>query len=160
MEPSYDMFNSGYSDSLNIGNEFQDFVCTILAKELNWYIQNFNSKRYQYKHGENLQRVEIKYDARCTGDRNTLPTNRLSIEIAEKKRVTDLEYIDSGIYSVTDSLFYVQGNYMMFWVFPTKYLRLIHKNKKLKEHQEPTVRAFYIPIIDADNWCIYKYINK
>lgn len=154
METKYSIFNSGHSDSLQVGMEFQDFVCIELAKR-NWIIQNLNSKLYQYNFGENLQKSEIKYDARCTGDRNTVRTNRLSIEIAEKVRAENDYFIDSGIYRKSDnSIFYIQGNYMQFWIFATKHLRLLHKSGRYAEHSLPTLKGFFLPIEDANKWSI------
>ena len=154
---SYRQENSGYSDSLEIGNEFQDFVCIELAKE-SIILQNINSKKFQYETGENLQGFEIKYDARCTGDKSTIATNQLSIEISEKTKDSNLNYIASGIYRNDNSWLYIQGNYMMFWIFSKRILKLLHKSGRYKEHELPTIKKFYLPIIDADKYCAKKVI--
>ena len=154
---SYSKNNSGYSNSFEVGNEFQDFVCIELAKH-GIILQNINSKKYQYETGENLQGFEIKYDARCTGDRNTEATNRLSIEIAEKTKAENPEFIPSGIYRTDNSWMYIQGNYMMFWIFPKKILKLLHQSKRYPEDEMPTIKKFYLPIADADKYCAAKYV--
>jgi hypothetical protein len=159
MATNYKQENSGYSDSLEIGNEFQDFVCIKLAKE-SIILQNINSKKFQYETGENLQGFEIKYDARCTGDKGTIPTNQLSIEISEKTKDSNLNYIASGIYRNDNSWLYIQGNYMMFWIFSKRILKLLHKSGRYKEHELPTVKKFYLPITDADKYCAKKVILK
>ena len=157
MKPNYLIENSGHNDSFEVGNEFQDFVCIELAKE-GIILQNINSKKFQYETGENLQGFEIKYDARCTGDKNTIATNQLSIEIAEKTNAHNISYIDSGIYRNDNSWLYVQGNYMMFWIFAKKVLQLLHKSRRYSEHELPTIKKFYLSLVEADKYCAKKVI--
>lgn len=156
MATSYSISNSGHINSFEVGNEFQDFVCIELAKH-GIILQNINSKKYQYETGENLQGFEIKYDSRCSGDRDTEPTNRLSIEIAEKTKAENPNYVPSGIYRNDNSWMYIQGNYMMFWVFPKNILKLLHESNRYKEAELPTIKSFYLPIVDADKYCAAKY---
>lgn len=157
MNPKYSQINSGHEDSYEVGNEFQDFVCMELAKH-NIILQNINSKKFQYKTGENLQGFEIKYDARCTGDMNTTPTNRVAIEIAEKTCADNANYIQSGIYRKDNTWLYIQGNYMMFWIFSKKLLQQLHKTKRYEERQMPTILNFYLPLEDADKYCVKKFV--
>jgi len=157
MAINYRKENSGHIDSFEIGNEFQDFVCITLAKE-GVILQNINSKKFQYETGENLQGFEIKYDARCTGDKGTIATNQLSIEISEKTKATNFNYIDSGIYRCDNSWLYIQGNYMMFWIFAKVILQHLHKSSRYSEHELPTIKKFYLPISDADKYCAKKVI--
>lgn len=116
-------------------------------------MKNMNSKKYQKEIGENLQGFEIKYDARCTGDNGTKPTNQLSIEIAEKKYSEYINFCPSGIYRSDNSWLYIQGNYMGFWIFSKNVLTMLHKSGRYKEHELPTVKKFYLPIEDADRYC-------
>jgi len=157
MEINYNKKNSGHLNSFEIGNEFQDFVCIEMAKD-GIILQNINSKKFQYSTGENLQGFEIKYDARCTGDRGTVPTNRISIEIAEKTNAENKEYIPSGIYRGDNAWIYIQGNYMMFWVFSIKHLRLMFETSKYNAEELPTIKKFYISLEIADKYCLKKYI--
>jgi len=157
MAINYSQQNSGYKDSFEIGNEFQDFVCIEMAKD-GIILQNINSKKFQFETGENLQGFEIKYDSRCTGDNNTEATGRLSIEIMEKSKSENYNYVNSGIYRGDNAWIYIQGNYMMFWVFSIKHLRLMHQVGKYKEAEMPTIKKFYIPIEDADKYCLKKYV--
>lgn len=157
--PNYCISNSGHKNSFEVGNEFQDFVCIELAKD-GIILQNINSKKFQYTTGENLQGFEIKYDARCTGDINTEPTYRLSIEIAEKSKETNISFVPSGIYRSDNSWMYIQGNYNGFWIFPKNILVELHKSGRYKEHECSTVKKFYLPIEDADRYCAKKYEFK
>ena len=151
----YSRANSGHNDSFEIGNTFQDFVCIELAKQ-HIILQNINSKKFQFEIGENLQGFEIKYDARCTGDRGTIATNRLSIEIAEKTNKDNLNWIPSGIYRNDNSWLYIQGNCMMFWIFSKKILNFLHEAGRYSEGADPTIKKFYLPILDADKYCAKK----
>jgi len=155
--PKYPANNSGHKDSFEVGNEFQDFVCIELARD-GIILQNINSKKFQFKTGENLQGFEIKYDARCTGDAGTSSTGRLSIEISEKSEATNKDYIPSGIYRNDNSWLYIHGNYMGFWIFSKKILIALHKTKKYEESELPTIKKFYLPISVADKYCAKKYI--
>lgn len=155
MEISYRKVNSGHLNSFEVGNEFQDFVCLELAK-YNILIQNINSKKFQFETGENLQGWEIKYDARCTGDNNTIPTNQLSIEISEKSKAENKNFVPSGIFRDDNSWLYIQGNYMCFWIFSKNILKMLFYSKRYKEHEQGTVRKFYLPVADADKYCAKK----
>lgn len=134
-------------DTLEDGREFQDFVMEALAKT-NVILQNFSSRKYQFKKGENLQGWEIKLDNRCT------ETGRLSIEIAEKTQANQERWTDSGIYR-TDSWLYIQGNYQGVFVFMTKILVKLHKTKRYHEHELPTIKKFYLPLEDAHKYGHY-----
>ena len=144
--------NRRYPDSPNHnsvqdGLEFQDVVTDTLA-EHGLIIQNYGSKQYQLNVGENRQHIEIKLDNRCT------ETGRLSIEVAEKTAV-NRDWVPSGIYR-DDSWLYVQGNRTRIWIFFTSFLRSLHRFKDYTEHEEPkdapTIRAFFLPIADADKY--------
>jgi len=157
MNPNYSENNSGHKDSFEVGNEFQDFVCIELAKQ-GIILQNINSKKFQFNVGENLQGFEIKYDARCTGDRGTTATNQLSIETAEKTKAENAKFIPSGIYRNDNSWLYIQGNFKTFWIFSKKLLILLHRSGRYKEHELPTIKKFYLPMEDADRFCAKKVI--
>jgi hypothetical protein len=155
MAISYRKENSGHDDSLSKGQKFEDFVCINLAK-INFVLQNISSQKFQYETGENLQGFEIKYDARCTGDDGTSATNRLSIEIAEKTRAENINFIPSGIYRSDNSWLYIQGNYKGFWIFSKNILIMLHKSGRYEEATMPTIKKFYLPINDADKYCAKK----
>lgn len=156
MNPSYSIENSGYQDSFEVGNEFQDFVCIELAKD-GIIMQNINSKKYQFNVGENLQGFEIKFDSWCTGYNRPKASNRLSIEVSEKTNEQNVSYVPSGIYRNDNTWLYIQGSYDCFWVFPVKILRELHKSGRYIEKEEPTIKTFYLPVKDADRYCAKKF---
>lgn len=138
--------------SFQQGLEFQDFVVEQFAKQ-GFYIQLHSSKKYQFERGESVQRCEIKLDNRCT------ETGRLSIEIAERTR-TELGWTPSGIYRGDNTIFYVQGNQSLLFLFDKKVLRRYHSFKLKQAFEEspretPTVRKFYMPFADAADYCIF-----
>lgn len=157
MGTSYQQRNSGYIDSLEVGNTFQDFVCIELAKQ-SIILQNINSKKFQYECGENLQGFEIKFDG------TSLKTNRLSIEVSEKVNGQSDQWVESGIYRNDNSWLYIQGNYSFIWVFSKKLLQELHKSNRYEIAQHPkefpTVNKFYLKCLDADRWCAKKLIIK
>jgi len=157
MRPKYSKENSGHENSFEVGDEFQDFVCLTLNKE-SIIIQNINTKKYQFEVGENLQGFEIKYDSRSTGCGGSVPTGRVSIEIAEKSNASIENFTPSGIYRGDNAWLYIIGNYDCFWIFSVKHLILMHKTNKYETGQMPTIKKFYLPIEVADKYCLKKYI--
>jgi hypothetical protein len=124
------------------GMEFQDFVCTVLARN-NVILQNLASKKYQLNVGENLQGFEIKLDRRCT------ETGRLSIEVAEKSRADMPSWIPSGIYRKDNAWLYIQGNEKILFVFAKNLLVAWDQKNKPARDETPTVRKFYLSLVQA-----------
>lgn len=156
MKPIYRQENSGHPDSLEVGNEFQDFVCIQLAKQ-GIILQNINSKKFQYNVGENLQGFEIKFDSWCTGYGKKTASNRLSIEVAEKTKVENRHFIDSGIFRNDNAWLYIHGTYDCFWIFSVKILRELYKSGRYQVKEEPTIKTFYLPVKHADRYCSRKF---
>jgi hypothetical protein len=157
MAINYPERNSGHKNSFEIGNEFQDFVCIELAKD-GIILQNINSKKFQFEKGENLQGFEIKFDNTHT------KTKRLSIEIAEKRKGENINFVDSGIYRKDNTWLYIQGNYELFFIFPVNYLRQLHKSGRYKTDEYPrdlpTIKKFYLPWSDCVKYCCKYYDLK
>lgn len=153
-----------YNEQLEIGHEFQDFVIEKLIKELGIAISIFQSKKYQFNKGESLQGVEIKYDARSTGDctyKNCTPTNNVGIEVAEKTNKNNENWIPSGIYRLDNSWLYIVGNYHCIWVFGKKHLMLMHQSNIYNQITTlPTMKTMLLPIEVADKYCLKKIIFK
>ena len=128
------------------GLEFQDFVCTELAK-CGVILQNLSSRKYQFEVGENLQGFEIKLDEWCTKSR------RLSIEVAEKSRNDPaLKWTPSGIARTDNSWLYIQGNRSILFVFAKRSLLAWHKQRitaEMLEEKHGTITTFYLDFADA-----------
>lgn len=152
--------NNKHSNSLEIGHEFQDFIVEKLIKELGISVSIFQSKKYQFQRGESLQGVEIKYDARSTGDctyNQCKPTGNVGIEIAEKTNKDLSNFTPSGIYRLDNSWLYIVGNYDCAWVFSKKHLIRMHKTGRYKVLATlPTIQTMLLPIEDADAYCATK----
>ena len=135
------------------GMEFQDWVVRQFNR-IGFCIQLNSSKKYQFSEdGESVQRCEIKLDNRCT------ETGRLSIEIAEKTRDdANRPWVPSGIYAKNSTVFYIQGNHEILFLFDLKFLRRYwefhKKNGVSPEESHGTVRKFYLSIDDAQKYCI------
>ena len=93
----------------------------------------------------------MKLDSLCT------QTGRLSIEIAEKTRASNWEYRPSGIYRQDNSIFYVQGNRIVFYVFRKEHLVELHQQRYAGTEIEKrgTIRTFYIPLAVAGREAIH-----
>lgn len=129
------------SNSFQEGLEFQDFVCSRLAKQ-GIILQNFSSKKYQIDIGENLQGFEIKLDSQCT------KYGRLSIEVAEKSRDDGLlSWSDSGIMRNDNSWLYIQGNYEVLFVFSKSWLHRLFIGKQPEVSEKfGTIKTFYMKL--------------
>ncbi len=134
-----------YDDPLQVGAEFLDFVLVELQR-IGLYLQPFTSKKAQYNRGESFQGWEVKYDQRWT------ETGRLSIEIAEKTKAANYQWVPSGIYRSDNAWLYIQGNYEGFYVFLKKFLIQLHKTRRYQEHEIPTLRGYFLPRADADRY--------
>lgn len=157
------MYNSNiHKDTLNIGQEYQDFVIQNISLKLGISISIFQSKKYQFSNGESLQGVEIKYDARSTGDctyYDCKATGNLAIEVGEKSKASNSNFIESGIYRRDNTWLYIVGNYQQFWIFAKSTLILMHKSNKYREVQTlPTIKNMLLPLEDADKYCAKKIV--
>jgi len=137
-------------NSFEVGIEYQDFVCKRLMED-GLVLQNFGSKRWQIAVGENIQGWEIKYDGvfRRSG--------RLSIEVAEKSRASNEEWVPSGIYRNDNTWLYIQGDEQTIFVFGKKNLKRAYRMRRPdgspryeRAESHGTVRKFYIPVRDAE----------
>jgi hypothetical protein len=137
-----------HPDSLGVGALFQDFVIEVLSKRgIN--IQVYTSKEKQLTVGESIQGFEIKLDSRSAD------TGRLSIEVAEKSNPNNAMWVDSGIFRKDNAIFYIQGNYMGFYVFEKKTLiHLFRKHKFGVSEFNGTIRRFYLPLDLAARHCL------
>lgn len=127
----------------------------LALRDIGVIVQNYSSKEYQYKLGENIQGWEIKLDARSAD------TGRLSIEIAEKKFADQIDWIPSGIYGHNCPHFYIQGNHTGIFIFITDFLKRLHKLNRYEEKEEPTIRTFYLPLNDAKKYGLWiPFIEK
>lgn len=152
--------NNIHLDSLETGRQFQDFVMNKLSSLLGISVSVFSSKKYQFEVGESIQGIEIKYDARSTGDctyYECKATGNVAIEVAEKKDKLNKYFMPSGIYSKDNTWLYIVGNYNTLWFFAKKHLILMHKSNKYKTLQTlPTIKTMLLPIDDADKYCVKK----
>ena len=109
-------------NTLREGEAYQTFVRQILNR-WGFTLWHHESKGLQYSIGENPQGFEIKLDTRCfSHDPTKNPTNRLSIEVAEKTRRQNPEWIPSGILRNDNAWIYVQGNYAITFIFAKNWL--------------------------------------
>jgi hypothetical protein len=137
-----------YSEMLEKGLEFQDFVMTKLIEKLGINLTQYSSKKFQYNIGENKQGIEIKFDDRYE------QTGNIYIEIAEKSNKDNKEFIDSGIYRKDNTWIYIIGNYKILYIFSKKYLLYLHKKNIFREVQIPTSKGFLIDKYNAEKYSI------
>jgi hypothetical protein len=152
--------NSCHTDSLKVGQEFQDFICDQTLKNFGIPLTIYQSKRYQYNIGESRQGFEVKYDARSTGDcthYENKPTYNVGIEVAEKTKATNYSWAPSGIYRSDNTWMYVVGNYHQAWYFSKKILQKLHQSNRYKTCQTlPTIQTMLLPIEAADEYACIK----
>jgi len=163
METNY-KGNCAHDDPLFIGEEYQDFITNYMSKNLGISITIFKSKKYQYNIGETVQGVEIKYDARSTGDctyKECKASGNVGIEVAEKTNASNMNFIESGIYRNDNSWLYIVGNYDCAWIFNKNLLKILHVSNRYTTVQTlPTMKSMLLPIEEADKYCAKKLIFK
>lgn len=143
-------YKKHYDGCLQKGLEFQDFIATILVKEMGISLSSFSSKKYQFKIGENMQGIEIKFDDKFKN------TGNIYIEVKEKSNPANLNYVNSGIYRVDNTWLYIIGNYECVYIFGKQHLKLMHTSRKYREVTTPTSVGFLLPSDDADKYCLKK----
>ena len=153
--------NANYPDAdrqtvFQEGLEFQDFVADLLLKDMGIVISNYSSKYYQQAYGENAQGIEIKLD------RPILKTGFVSIEVAEKSKAGNKDFIPSGIMREDNSWLYIQGNKKIIFIFGKKSLWQLYQAKyKDKVWQpKPTIKTFRLPIVEARKYALKVFENK
>lgn len=104
-----------YRPRLEDGQRFQDFIGAELYR-VGIVIVNFQSREYQYRHGENLLGLEVKFDDRVK------TTGNLFIEVEERADPANPRWVASGI-DRGDAWLYGIGNYQEFWIFATRHLQ-------------------------------------
>lgn len=127
---------SYYEEKLIQGQEYQDFVMDNLANR-GMAINNYSSKKYQFKKGENKLGMEIKLDNKYA------ETGNLFIEVAERRNKNE-DYVDSGIFRKDNSWLYLVGNYNIAFIFFKKHLQVIRKNYRIVEGEKQTSKGFLL----------------
>lgn len=140
--------NEYYKEMLGKGLHFQDFVVEELYK-IGLPIISYSSKEYQTMIGENKAGLEIKLD------NNYKKTGNLYIEIAEKTKAANPDYIPSGIYRSDNTWLYLIGNYEEIYIYAKKFLIQLHKCGKYREIEitRGTSMGYLLPKKDAIKYC-------
>lgn len=147
-----DAYNNGYyKDKLQIGLEFQDVITKALYQR-GIVVIGYSSRRFQNDEGENMLGAEIKRDDmfRTTGN--------LYLEAEEKTHPDNSRYIASGIFRKDNSWLFVIGDEKTVYIFSTKYLRILARQKgwPFIENKTKTSRGYLMPLGDAEKYCIRK----
>lgn len=156
--------NNVHQDSLETGLQFQDFISQKFPEIMGFNISIFQSKKYQMERGESVQGVEIKYDARSTGDctyYKNKATNNVGIEVFEKSSRNQKVWTKSGILRKDNTWLYVVGNYHQAWLFSKKRLVELYHAKRYNIVQTlPTIKTMLMPLSQADRHCEKKLIFR
>lgn len=126
-----------YDKKKEDGEAFQDFVQDQFWT-LGVAIQNYTSKEWQQKRGENRAGIEIKLDDQYA------ETGNLYIEVAEKSDPGNPEYVPSGIRREGVWLLVI-GNYKTIFVFSVKILEMLIVEYELKKVTTPTSIGYLLP---------------
>lgn len=141
-------YASGYYQSqLETGLQFQDVVTRELYQR-GIVIVGYASRRFQRNEGENMLGAEIKRDG------NFRETGNLYIEIAEKAHPDNSVYVPSGAFRDDNSWLFVIGDEETVYIFSTKYLRLLTKNRDWRRVETPTSIGYLCPLADAEKYCL------
>jgi hypothetical protein len=148
-------YKQNYQIQLEEGQRFQDHCAYWLQKTLNIGIVNFQTKEYQYKFGENMQGIELKFD------KVFQTTSNLWIETAERHN-PDTPYSDSGIFRKDNSWLYCIGNYEVIYIFQKSLLVFLYQTGRypLIENKLMTSKGFLLPKSSADKYAAAKIATK
>lgn len=135
----------GGRNTLKEGQAFETFAGQLLNKYglVTWRLTD---AKHQLAIGENTQGVEFKLDKRC------LEFGHLSIEVQEKARASNADWVDSGILRNDNTWLYVQGNERRIYVFAKSWLRRWYAVRVKPTDittPKPTIRRFFLELDDA-----------
>lgn len=146
METSAEHYQEYRQRKLDSGLAFQDFIMERLHL-IGTILQPLCSREGQLK-GENLLGMEIKHDEKMR------LTGNLYIEVAEKARPREGDYVPSGIFRNDNTWLYGIGDRLEFYIFPKSTLRNCWAKRDVLGFREPppkpTSRGFLIPAIQAE----------
>lgn len=139
-----------YKERREAGFEYQDFIAMRLL-QVGVVVQVFASLKFQLRHGESLNGIEIKYDS-LMGE-----THNLAIETAEKSEADSPIFKPSGIYRDDNTWLYVQGDYRTIYIFCVTMLKMLHKRGSGKgqpycEKTGATFKVFLLPVAHAEKY--------
>lgn len=127
-----------------VGATFLDFVVES-AWKAGIAITPYGSRYYQFNRGETRTGVEIKFDG------NFRETGQLYIETGEKRDPETGKTVLSGILR-KDHWLYAVGDYETIFLFPSRLLRLLMKEKNYENFKNETMQGFFLPVGDAHKY--------
>lgn len=101
---------SYYGEQLEKAEAWEQYIVERLQAE-GRVVERHKTRAAQYAHGDTTIGLELKFDLELTR------TGNLYIEVAEKSRPEQAEWIDSGIYARADFKWYGVGDYRDFYIF-------------------------------------------
>ncbi len=137
--------NERYERDLRRGQEFQDHVVELFARELFIPLSCFSHPKKQDEMGENLQGIEIKFDDRLR------ETGNLFIEYRERSGPTS-EWHDSGILGRPHVWGFAIGDYQRVFFFSVRLLVNLKNTGKYKDVSGSTARGYILPQADAEKY--------
>jgi len=137
-------YNDYYKQKLEEGQEYQDFVASVLLK-MGIVLSSYSSKKYQYAKGESTNGIEIK----C--QKNYKQYGTLCIETHEKAHPENMDYIHSGIFRGDNSWLFITGDDETIYIFSHTMLKGL--NGHYDTYKTPTSKGYKLPIKDADKYC-------
>lgn len=106
-----------YSDRMR-GEEYQDFVMRELATKHGLFVGFYSSRKYQFKYGEGLSGIEVKFDEVSVG------TGNWYIETEHKTSPSQPDWRPGGVMRDDNAFIYLIGNYHEAMMMSKRQLRL------------------------------------
>lgn len=135
---------------IETGLRYQDFVCDVFLQICGIPIVQYASQLYQMSVGESRQGFEIKHDEKFS------KTGNLWIEVAEKARPRNGDYVSSGIYREDNSWLYIIGDYDIIFIHAQRILRAISEcgRYEIRENDTRTSRGFLLNNGNSEKWAL------
>lgn len=128
-----------FKDNFEVGNQFADFCVDKLYQE-GLPIVLHAYQRNQINIGESRAGFEFKRD------RNFRRTGFLYIEIAEKRKGANTDFVPSGIYANDNAWMWVIGDMQTIFFIGKNHLVRVHQAGKCREVQIETSKGFLLPL--------------
>lgn len=145
-----------YEGKRKQGDDFAVFVAAELER-FGLIVGLYSTQREQYEIGESRMGLEIKFDDLLA------QTGNVYIEMYEKTRSTNKEYVEAGILRCDNTLLYGIGNHREFYIFGKRTLRRVYEafdrrmvpppaDKAFVRRETPTSKGFTLQRSVAVSW--------
>ena len=143
-----DTLDKPYDEQLVIGQLYEKYLNAVMSHLKGRTVIGYETQKEQYEIGENDACIEVKRDGKFR------KTGNLYVETSEKTKESNRYFVKSGILRIDNSVWWIEGDEKLAWLFYKKDLILIHE--ELPMASNPTSKGRLLTTSKADKLCVAK----